>query len=115
VLALDLKRSLERRGYHVPMTASSGVDALRAAEAHPPDVVLMDLRLKGSLDGIATALSMRQRFDFALIYVTGGFAASEENIERLRLTDPDAWLRKPYTPEQLESALQCALARRPPP
>lgn len=113
MLALDLKRSLERRGYHVPITVSSGVDAMSAAEAHPPDIVLMDLRLQGELDGVGTALYLRERFEFALIYVTGGIShASGEELERLQSSDPDAWLRKPYTSAQLDEALTSAQARR---
>lgn len=113
VIALDLKRSLERCGYQVPMTVSSGLEAVSAAESFPPQLVLMDLRLRGALDGIATALRLRERFEFALIYVTGGLNLSNDaDRTRLRASDPDAWLPKPYSSEQLELAVATAIARR---
>lgn len=109
VLALDLQRRLSRMGYFVPQTAASVAEAVTLCESIAPDIVLLDLRLQGSLHGIDAALQLRAHFDFALIYVTGGVDA--EQLERAETTLPDAWLNKPYTHEQLVMALETAEAR----
>lgn len=90
----------------MPATAGSGADALRVARAFPPQIVIMDLRLRGASDGIETARQLRTMFDFALIYVTGG--ADSDQLTRAQTTLPAAWLTKPYTPAQLGAALRAA-------
>jgi len=64
------------------------------------------MHLLGQQDGITTAMQLREHFDFTLIYMTACLTARER--ERAAGTDPVAWLRKPYTPSQLDSALQIA-------
>lgn len=113
VIALDIKRTLEARGYRVPATARTGPDALLAAQSFPPEIVLMDLRLTGPMDGIATALSLREQFEFALVYVTGGgIPANDRDQARLRTSEPDGWLGKPFSATELERVAANALEHR---
>jgi CheY-like chemotaxis protein len=110
VLVLDLQRTLRMLGYRVDATAASGEEALRIADAAPPDIVLMDLRLRGRMDGIETALQLRTNHSFGLIYLTGG--VDDEQRARAERTTPDAWLAKPYSQAKLQAALEAAESPR---
>ncbi|HEX4351423.1 MAG TPA: response regulator, partial [Polyangiales bacterium] len=93
VVAKDLQRSLINLGYDVPTTAASADDAIRAASERCPDLVLMDIRIKGALDGIDTAGILRSRFDVPVIYLTA--YADDATVERAKKTEPHAYLLKP--------------------
>jgi CheY-like chemotaxis protein len=111
VLALDLKWSLERLGYQVLATVSTGAGALHAVDKAMPDVILMDLRLQGSMDGAATALELRRRGDFTLIIVSGSVpTGSQLHLDAPQIGHPDGWLPKPFTSAQLEAVLVTARA-----
>jgi two-component system, response regulator PdtaR len=106
VLLIDLQRTLQRFGYPLVAIAASGDEALRVAESAPPTIVLMDLRLRGRMDGIETVQHLRARHSFRLIYLTGG--VDEQQRIRAENTAPDAWLTKPYDHAQLRRALEMA-------
>ena len=61
IVARDVRMSLERLGYQVPATVSSGEEAIRRAKECAPDLVLMDIVLKGSMDGIETARQLQRQ------------------------------------------------------
>ena len=65
IVALDIQQRLEAMGYSVVATAASGEDAIEQCEATPPDLVLMDIRLNGEIDGIETAGHIRSHADIA--------------------------------------------------
>ena len=109
IVALELQHALAVLGFLVPATAASCADALALAEVNPPQIVLMDLHLRGPVDGIDTARQLRERFDFGLVYMTGGVDAAQR--ARASATNPAAWLQKPYTQLQLEQALRVAEAK----
>jgi PAS domain S-box-containing protein len=107
VVAKDLQRSLMNLGYHVPTTAASADDAIRAASECCPDLVLMDIRIKGARDGIETAAILRSRFDIPVVYLTA--YADEATVERAKKTEPHAYLLKPVKADELRSAVEIAL------
>src|SRR5438132_721791 len=80
LLAADLQRRLERLGYPAPAIANSGEQALRYARSTPFDLVLMGIRLKGGMDGIATAQALRAEQDMPVVYITAH--ADQETINR---------------------------------
>src|SRR5687767_5370868 len=70
IVARNIQRELEGMGYAVPTVASSGEEALhKAAETHP-DLVLMDIVLKGDMDGVETTERLREQFDVPVVYLT---------------------------------------------
>ena len=77
LIALDLKRRLEGVGYSVPLIADTAVGALLGVEHLRPDLVLMDIRIRGPQDGIETADQIRRRFHVPVMYVTAH--ADQEN------------------------------------
>lgn len=106
LVALDLRRVLLRHGYGVVTTAGCSSNALRLGQEFTPQLVIMNVRLRGQVDGVETARQLRERFEFALVYLTG--ASVSEHRARAASTAPAAWLVKPYTDEQLFAALIAA-------
>ena len=70
ITAEDIHDILTHLGYTVTALVSSGADAIREAERTSPDLVLMDIRIKGDMDGIEAAREIRERFDIPAVYLT---------------------------------------------
>jgi two-component system, NtrC family, response regulator AtoC len=107
ITAADIEDMLTGLGYAVTAVVASGEEALRQAAEEPPDLVLMDIRLKGNCDGIETALQLRQRFDIPVIYLTAH--ADSETLNRAKLAEPLGYLVKPFQETDLQASLQIAL------
>ena len=71
ITAADLRNELQGPGYSICSFANSGEKAIQTAEQEKPDVVLMDIKLKGELNGIEAASEIRSRFGISIIYMTG--------------------------------------------
>ncbi len=107
ILAMDLSKSLEHLGYEVVGTAVSGREAIQKVRETRPDLILMDIKLKGSMDGIDVVDEIRSFTDPAVIYLT---AHSDTVLfERAKTTDPYAFLTKPITPDELRHTADMAL------
>ena len=104
-----LKARLESYGYEVCRIVSSGPDALDAAAELKPDVIMMDIKIKGPLDGVETAEHIRRRHDIPVIYLTA--YSDSRLLERAKLTEPLAYILKPYDGQELRSAIEIALYR----
>ncbi|MDD2848921.1 MAG: response regulator, partial [Desulfuromonadaceae bacterium] len=107
IAARYLKQSLTRMGYEITGTVQSGDDVMAAVEENPPDLILMDIALGGKIDGITAAQKVRANFDIPIIYATGN--TDSEVFERAKLTEPYAYLIKPYDLSQLHNTIQIAL------
>jgi len=107
IIAMDIKRMLEAQGYDVPATASSGEQAVARAEQTRPDLILMDIILKGDMDGIDAAEQIHGRFDIPIIYLTA--YADETTLSRARATEPFGYLIKPFEERELKSTIEMAL------
>jgi PAS domain S-box-containing protein len=107
ITAADIEDMLTTLGYTVTASVASGEEALREAAEDPPDLVLMDIRLKGKCDGIETALQLRQRFDVPVIYLTAH--ADQETLNRAKLAEPLGYLVKPFQETDLQASLEMAL------
>ena len=93
VVAKDLQHTLIRLGYRVPLTVASAEDAVRAVAHECPDIVLMDIRIRGELDGVEAAGILKKRFDVPVVYLTA--YADEETVSRAKATEPLGYLLKP--------------------
>ena len=109
LIAADVQKKLVRLGYPIPAIAQSGVEALRCARSTPFDLALMDIRLKGDMDGIATAQALKTEFEIPVVYMTAH--SDPETIGRAKLTEPLGYLLKPITDGDLRSVVQISLYR----
>jgi CheY-like chemotaxis protein len=107
IIALDLRRKLQKAGYRVIGTASAGEEAAAIALRDRPDVVLMDNRLAGAVDGIEAALRIRAKSDVPIIFMTG-YLQDDAFRKRVRPVRPIACLDKPVNFEELLKALAAA-------
>ncbi len=107
LIAADIQRRLQRLGYSVPLVATSGEEALRCAGSTPLDLILMDIRLSGKLDGIATARALKVNSDTPVVYMTAH--ADRETIQRAKLTEPFGYILKPITDDDLSSAVEIGI------
>jgi len=107
IVAKNIQMELSSMGYAVPAIAASGEEALRkAAETHP-DLVLMDIALKGDMDGVETAERMHERFDVPVVYLTA--YADERTLQRAKKTGAFGYLLKPYEERELQTTIEIAL------
>ena len=107
LIAADLENTLSKLGYQIVGTAATGEEAIRRTDETRPDLVLMDIRLRGELDGIQAATSIRQRADIPIVYLTA--YADEETILRAKVTSPFGYVVKPINQRELRAAIEIAL------
>ncbi len=109
IVALDIKMHLERYGYTVPGMFASGEEALERIAGLSPDLVLMDIKLQGELDGVETAEIVKQRYKIPVILLTA--YADDATLQRAKLTQPFAYIIKPFEERELRTAIVIALYR----
>ncbi len=107
ITADDIRMSLQSLGYTVTSTVSSGEEAIQNAEKHKPDLVLMDIMLRGEMDGIEAANQIRSRFNIPIVYLTA--YTNETVLERAKKTEPFGYIVKPFAKQDLKVAIEIAL------
>ena len=109
LIALDLERRLVRAGYEVVGVADNYDDALGLFSAHQPDLVLMDVHVRGEADGIQIAHAMGTLGDVPVIFLTA--YADDDTIKRAAETSPYGYLLKPFDDRTLAATITVALER----
>ena len=107
VVAMNLKMTLMGKGYNVLPIAMTANTALTLTAQYRPQVVLMDIRIKGDKDGIDTATLITDHYHIPIIYTTAHF--DDETVQRARATEHVAYLVKPYSEQELFDAVDKAL------
>jgi two-component system, cell cycle sensor histidine kinase and response regulator CckA len=107
IVAKDLQQTLTEMGYDAFAIASSADEALRRASEKCPDLVLMDIRIKGQRDGIEAATLLRERFGVPVVYLTAH--ADEATIQRAKRSEPYGYLMKPVKAAELRSAIEVSI------
>jgi PAS domain S-box-containing protein len=107
ITAEDLEEILKDLGYQVSAVVSSGEQAIREAEKNRPDLVLMDIRIKGEMDGTEVARLLRERFDVPVVYLTAH--ADRDTLERAKQSRPLGYIVKPFHEAELHASVEMAL------
>ncbi len=107
IVALDIKGRLHALGYSVVGVAASGEKAIELAAEHTPDLILMDIMLEGKMDGIDTALSIKEKHSIPVIYLTA--YADNETLKRAKITEPFGYIIKPFEDRELNLTIEMAL------
>ncbi|MBI4965425.1 MAG: response regulator [Desulfomonile tiedjei] len=109
VVAMELEEALKAMGYRVNAIVSSGEEAISRVDKVPPDLILMDIKLHGDLDGIETAGRIRERHDIPVVYLTA--YADEHRLNRAKMTEPYGYLIKPTSERELRTTIEVCLYR----
>jgi FOG: CheY-like receiver len=107
ILALDVKVQLNRLGYNVVGVVNNGKDAIKLTQETNPDVILMDIVIKGDMDGIETTQEINKLYDIPIIYTTAYF--DDDILERAKKTKSYGYIIKPYQHGQINTAIQIAI------
>ncbi len=109
IVAMDLRASLTGLGYQVTDTVGTGQEALASARRRPPELVLMDINLRGDMDGVMTAEAMRAELALPVVYLTA--FSDEATLRRARVTEPFGYLLKPFDERELHITVEMAIYR----
>ena len=107
IVAKDIQRTLEKLGYEVPATASSAASAFEKLEEIEPDLVFLDVKLKGDQDGVHIAEHIKDRYDIPVIFLTSFI--DQDTIDRAKVTEPYGYLVKPFNEGDLKTTVEMAL------
>ena len=107
IVAKDIQNSLRNLGFDVCASVPSGEEALEGAKEQKPDLVLMDIMLKGEMNGTETAGQIHSRFNIPVVYLTA--YADEEILEKAKVAEPFGYIIKPFEERELNTAIEMAL------
>jgi len=107
IIAKDLQAMLRKLGYHVPVTVGTGEKAVETATANQPDLILMDINLRGSIDGVQAATAISAQQDVPIVYLTAN--SDEATMQRAKVTDPFGFMIKPFEERALHAGIEMAL------
>ncbi len=107
LVARDIQNMLRSLGYEVTGIVASGEQAIQKASASAPDLVLMDIVLKGEIDGITAAETLWEDYGIPVIFLTA--YADDTTFERAKLTKPFGYLLKPFEERELQTTIEMAL------
>jgi len=106
LVAADIEESLEILGYKVIGSVASGKAAIKKVNEQLPDIILMDIMLKGDMTGIDTANVIRQKYDVPIVYLTAN--ADIATIEKAKVSLPYGYIIKPFTEKDLQTNIEIA-------
>ncbi len=109
IIAAKISMQLTGLGYDVTGILPGGEEAIIQIEENKPDIVLLDINLKGKIDGIETAAIIQQRYNIPVIYLTAN--ADEATFNRAKSTKPSAFISKPFKQLDLQRAIELTISR----
>lgn len=109
LIAEELRERLSRLGFSVIASVDSADDGVAIATKERPDLVLMDIRLRGEKDGIQAAHEIRNKVDLPIVYITA--YSDRRTIERVKKTEHDGFILKPFHRGELQSTIEVAMQR----
>jgi PAS domain S-box-containing protein len=107
IVAKDIQNTLIRLGYDVPATASNAVSAFQKLDDIRPNLVFLDIKLKGDIDGIQIAEKIKQNYDIPVIFLTS--FVDKGTLDRAKVTEPYGYIVKPFNESDLQTTVEMAL------
>jgi PAS domain S-box-containing protein len=107
IVALDIARNLKSFGYEIAGMATTGENALKLTSEENPDLILMDIKIDGGMDGIQTVKKIQSEHNIPIIYLSA--YSDEKTLERAKLTEPHGFLLKPFERKELRATIETAL------
>ena len=107
IVSKDIQHSLKKLGYNVVGAASMGEKAIELANSENPDIVLMDIMLKGDMNGIETAAKIKETLSIPVIFLTA--YADESTLSKAKVTEPYGYIIKPFKEIDLHTSIEMAL------
>lgn len=107
IIGMEIKRRLEKRDFEVVELVKTGKRAVEAAFQHKPDLILMDIALKGKMDGIDAAKQINKTMDCPIVFLTAN--ADRATVERAKATGPFGYLIKPFDDIELAITIEMAI------
>jgi PAS domain S-box-containing protein len=107
IVALDIRNRLNHLGYNVCGIIGRGEEVFKKAEELSPDLVLMDIKLKGNVDGIEAAGMIRDAFNIPVVYLTA--YTDEHTLSRAKVTEPFGYVMKPFQDRELRAVIEVSL------
>lgn len=107
IVAKDIQHSLKKLGYNVLGICSTGEDAIKSVEELGPDIVLMDIMLKGSMNGIEAAAKIRETNNIPVIFLTA--YADENTLSKAKVSEPFGYIIKPFKEIDLHTSIEMAI------
>ncbi len=104
IISLVVENMIKKLGHELVGKAASGEDAIELAKKHKPDIILMDIRLKGEMDGIEAVSIIKEHIETNVIYLTGN--SDKANYDRARATNCIDLISKPFTIGELTRSLE---------
>lgn len=109
IIGANISLQLSKLGYEVTGIISRGEDALNHVKENRPDVIIMDIQLKGHMDGVETAQIIQREFSLPIIYLTAN--SDDEHFRRAKETHPSAFISKPFKKLDLQHAIELTIDR----
>ncbi len=107
IVSKDIQQSLKKLGYNIVGAAATGEKAIELAMKHKPDLVLMDIMLKGDMSGIEAAEKIKENIKIPVIYLTA--YADENTLAKAKVTEPYGYIIKPFKEIDLHTSIEMAL------
>jgi PAS domain S-box-containing protein len=107
IVAKDIQNNLIKLGYDVPATASNAAGAMEKINEIKPDLVFLDIKLKGDIDGIQIAAMIKETYNIPVIFLTS--YVDKATLDRAKVTEPYGYIVKPFNESELQSTVEMAL------
>jgi len=107
IVAKDIQSTLTNLGYNVQNIISSGEKAIKEIEESRPDLVLMDIMLKGKMTGIEAANYIRENFDIPVIFLTA--YTDDSTVNKAKIAEPYGYIIKPFKEKELQTTIEMAI------
>ena len=109
LIGAKISMQLTNLGYEITGVVPRGEEAILHVQENKPDIVLIDIHLRGEIDGIETALSIQKHADIPVIYLTAN--SDEATFNRAKISKPFAFISKPYKQLDLQRAIELTISR----